>query len=108
MPNASAVQMHHTVRRFKVTMNVNRLIEIKLAIRSPAQGVDHVMRVFSPEARKHDPFLVRLPIAIGISEMQQLCALTYIRAAIARNHRGRNEQSLCEHRRFFRAMAARM
>src|SRR5437868_2788092 len=96
MPNTTAIQMNNAVRRFKMAVNINGLIEIKLAVRSPAQCVDHVMGVFRAESGQHNAFLISLAVAINIFEMEQLGALADIRSAITRNNRRRDEQSLRE------------
>src|SRR5947208_9615852 len=78
MPDTAAVKPLDSVRRFKVAMDVNGLVEIELAIGSPVQGVHHVMRIFSAEAGEHDAFLIRFAVAIRVLEMHQFVALTHV------------------------------
>src|ERR1051326_272404 len=98
--------MLHTVRGFDVTVNVDGLVEIKLAIGPPMQCMHQMMCVFSAEAGEHDAFLVSLAITVSIFEIQKFSALPYINSTIARSHTCGNEQAIREYGRFFCSTAA--
>src|ERR1051326_2810698 len=101
MPRSTAVESFHSMRRLDIGVDINRLVEIKLPIRSPSQRVNHVVSVFSAERGEHDSLLIRFAVPIRILEMKQFRALTHIRAAITWNNRGGNEKFVGKHSRFF-------
>src|SRR5229473_382092 len=84
MKYAAAVEPNHPMRGFQVAVDVNRLVEIELAVVSPPQGVHNVMRVLGAETGEHHAAFVGLVIAVGILEMEQFGALADIRATVAR------------------------
>jgi hypothetical protein len=48
-PDSTAIQALHAMRSFKMAMYVNRLIEIKPPIKTPAQGVQNMVGIFRAE-----------------------------------------------------------
>src|SRR5258708_39425640 len=83
MKNTAAVKPNHPMRGFEVAVDVNRLVEIKLPVVTPPQGVYDVMRIFGAETGEHHAAFVGLAVAVGVPEMEQFGALADIRAAVA-------------------------
>src|SRR5207244_8499196 len=94
MPDAAAVEPLDAMRCLEVTVDVNGLVEIELAIGTPTQRMHHVVGVLGAKAGKDNALLIRFAVAIGVLEMKQLRALANIRAAIARHDRCGNEQAV--------------
>ena len=62
-------------------MDVDALVEVEPSIRPPVQGVDDVVRVLGAEAAEDDALRVRLAVAIGVVEVEQLGALADVAGA---------------------------
>ncbi len=48
-PNPSTIEASHSIWRFQVAVNINRLVHIQCAIGSPPQSVQQVMGIFATE-----------------------------------------------------------
>ena len=96
MKNSPAVQPDDAMRRFEVTVNINRLIEIKLAVMPPAERVDNMMRVLGAKTRKHHPARHGFSAQRRRFEKKQFRALPDITTAVARHHTRRNQKAVGE------------
>ena len=72
IPNAAAIQAHHSMRCFHMAVDVNGLVQVKLPVVAPAEAVQDMVGVFSSEAGKNHLFLVRFSDAVDILEEEQL------------------------------------
>ena len=98
-PDAAAIEPLYAVGRFHVAVNVDRLVHVQAAIRSPPQRVEQVMRVLGAESRQHDPRFVGFAVAVGVPQVNEVGAVGDVRAAIARRDAGGDQQAVGEHRR---------
>ena len=85
-----------------MTMNINRLIHIKLAIPAPPQRMQNMMGILRPEPRQHNFPEVRLAVAINILEVKQFRTICDIRPAIAWLDARWDQQPVRKHRRLIR------
>ena len=74
-----------------MTVDIDRLIHIQLAVVPPAKSMQQVVGVFGSETGKDDSPLVRPTIAIGVFKMNQLGTVHDITSAIPWHHTGRNQ-----------------
>ena len=96
LPDAAAAEPANAVRRFQVAVDVDRLVEIQHAVRTPAQGVNHVVGVLGAEAREDDPAPVRLAARLARGQVEQVGAIDHVDAPVARLQPGRDEQAVRE------------
>src|SRR5437868_6274297 len=85
--DTATVQADDAMGRFKMAVNVDRLIHVELAIKSPAQRMECVMCVFRPETGKDNALMICNSITVGIFEVEQFRALPDVRPAISRDYR---------------------
>ena len=106
LPNAATHQATHAIRRLHVRVDVDRLVEIQHPFRTPAEGVQEVVRVLRAEAAEQDRALVRLQIAVFILQKQHFGRIRHVQTAIARSQRRRDVQPIGKGRRFVRLAIA--
>ena len=106
LPDTARVQPPHAVWSLDVTVDVDRLIEVKEAVVSPAKGVEDVVRVLGAEAGEHDAAPVGLAVAVGVREVEQLGGVRDVGTSIAGLDAGRHEEPVGEDRRPVRAAVA--
>ena len=49
-PDTATIQMLDTIGRFHMTVDIDRLVHVKLTVVAPTQGVKQMMRIFSAKA----------------------------------------------------------
>ncbi len=98
VPHPATVQPLHTMGRFNVAVDIDRLVHVKLTIMAPTQGVKDVVGIFSAKPGKDHPPLIGPAVAIRVLEMQQLGALPHVDPAIPGFNSRWNEKPLGEHR----------
>ena len=85
-----------------MAVNVDGLIHIKTAVRTPTQSVQQMMGILRAESRQHHPFFISAKITIAIAEMSQFGTIGDIDTAIPRYHARGNEQPLGKDASLFR------
>ena len=101
-PNPTAVEVASAESRLDVTVDVDRLVEVKTTVGPPSQRVDQVVGVFGTETAEHDFLDIGHTIAVGVRVMQQFGAGRDVRAALlVRRHAGRDQQTFGKNRALF-------
>src|SRR5262249_56922549 len=78
-------------------VDVDRLVEVQVAVGAPAEGVDDVVRVLGAESGEQNAFLVGLAAGLRRREVDQFGAVGHVGPAVARLDAGRNQQAVGEH-----------
>ena len=66
-PHSGAIHAPYTIGCFNVTVDVDRLVHVHRAIRTPTQCVEYVVGVLRAESRQDDPLDIGSAVAIGIT-----------------------------------------
>ena len=101
-PDAAGIQSSDAERCLNVTVDINRLVHIELAIHAPAKRVEDMMCVFRSEAAQHDARLIRLAVSISVAQVQHFGAVGDVGPPVSRFDRSRDQQAVGENGCFVR------
>ena len=95
--DARFLEPHRAVRCFDLRMEKGPFLEIQVAARTPGEGVDGVMAVFSAEAVQHDAALVGFAVSVRVAQEHQVGLLRDVRSAIPQLETRRNVEAVGKH-----------
>ena len=96
-PDARSHQPFDPVGGFSVGVDIDGLVEVERAVRTPHEGVQDVVGVLRAEPGEDNPPRIGPAIPVGIAQVHHLGGVGHVSSAtIVRQHRGGNQEVVGE------------